>query len=164
MTVPDEARSPPGEAQVERLDPRVVALWRVGAAIGGALWTAAAVAALLIADRSWAWALIVSALAAAYVARVPAERWRHFTFRVGPSDVRIARGWLWRTESVVLHSRIQHVDTRQGPIERAMGLATVVLFTAGSVGASVGIPGLALARAEALRDELVRLSGADDGV
>ena len=164
MTILDPVQSPPREAAAERLDPRVVALWRAGAAIGGVLWTAAAVIGLLVAELHWAWAGIVAALAVAYVAKVPAARWRHFVFRVGETDVRIARGWLWRTESVVLHSRIQHVDTRQGPIERSMGLATVVLFTAGSVGASVGIPGLALARAEALRDELVRLSGADDGV
>jgi uncharacterized protein len=164
MTILDPAQAPPRNAADERLDPRVVGLWRVGAAIGGAVWTAMAAATLLIAHQHWGWSLVVAALAVAYGARVPPARWRHFTYRVGDADVRVAHGWLWRRESVVLHSRIQHVDTRQGPIERGMGLATVILFTAGTVGAAIGIPGLSAERAEALRDELVRLSGADDGV
>jgi uncharacterized protein len=166
MTMLDEVQAPAVKpaAVDERLDPRVVRGWRVNAAIGGVIWTAVAVLALLVAEWSVAWALIPGALAVGYAAYVPPARWRHFAFRIGEVDVRVAHGWLWRTESVVLHSRIQHVDTRQGPVERWMGLATVVLFTAGTVGASVGIPGLAAPRAEALRDELVRLSGADDGV
>lgn len=164
MTILDEVQAPPREAVYERLDPRVITLWRVGAGIGGVIWIALAALALLALEQHMAWTLIVAALAAAYGIRVPYQRWRYFSYRVGDADVRVRQGWLWRTESVVLFSRIQHVDTRQGPIERWMGLATVVMFTAGSVGASVGIPGLAVDRAEALRDELVRLSGADDGV
>ena len=164
MTILDEPPPLPRAAEDERLDPRVVGLWCVGASIGGAVWTALAVAVLLIFGQHWGWSLIVAALAVLYVVRVPPARWRHFRYRVGDADVRVAHGWLWRTESVVLHSRIQHVDTRQGPIERMMGLATVVVFTAGSVGAMVAIPGLATARADALRDRLVRLSGTDDAV
>lgn len=166
MTMVDEAPAPPAPAppEAERLDPRVRLLWRIHAALGWLVWVVLALVALLLLDRPVAWALVVAAVAAVYVARVPTRRYAHFTFRVTDADVRIAHGWLWRTESVVLHSRIQHVDTRQGPIERMMGLATVVVFTAGSVGAMVGVPGLAAARAEALRDELVRLSGTDDAL
>jgi membrane protein YdbS with pleckstrin-like domain len=166
MTILDDVQAPPvpAEAETERLDPKVKRVWQVDAALGWMLLSGLAAAALFLAERSPAWALIVALLGLVYVLRVPPNRYRHFTFRVGPVDVRVAHGWLWRTESVVLHSRIQHVDTRQGPIERMMGLATVVVFTAGSVGAMVAIPGLATARADALRDRLVRLSGTDDGV
>lgn len=159
LPAPPEARAPD-----ERMDPRVELLWQVNAALGWVVWIALAAAALFVLDRSPAWALLLSAAAVTYVLQVPPRRYRHFTFRVGPADVRVAHGWLWRTESVVLHSRIQHVDTRQGPVERMMGLATVVVFTAGSVGAMVAVPGLTAARADALRDELVRLSGTDDAV
>lgn len=166
MTILDDARAlpVPAEAEAERLDPKVVRAWQVDAALGWMLLAGLAAAALFVADRPPAWALLAAFIGLIYVLRVPPHRYRHFVFRVGPVDVRVAHGWLWHTESVVLHSRIQHVDTRQGPIERTMGLATVVVFTAGSVGAMVAVPGLATARAEALRDQLVRLSGADDGV
>jgi membrane protein YdbS with pleckstrin-like domain len=116
----------------------------------------------------WEWPLWlmapVAALGVAWTVWVPAAAWRHWAYQVGDVDVRVMHGWWTRSVAVVLHSRIQHVDTRQGPIERAMGLATVVVFTAGSVGAMVAIPGLALADAEALRDRLAHLSGADDAV
>jgi membrane protein YdbS with pleckstrin-like domain len=161
-----EPEPPPAEVQApdERMDPKVELLWQVNAALGWAVWVSLAAVGLFLLDRSPAWASLMAPVGATYVMQVPARRYRHFTFRVGPVDVRVAHGWLWRTESVVLHSRIQHVDTRQGPVERMMGLATVVVFTAGSVGAMVAIPGLATARAEALRDDLVRLSGTDDAV
>jgi uncharacterized protein len=165
MTLLDEAQAPPAPtAEPERLDPRVELLWQINAALGWLVWIGLAAVALFALDRSPSWALIVSFFAVMYVMHVPPRRYRHFTFRVGEVDVRVAHGWLWRTESVVLHSRIQHVDTRQGPVERMMGLATVIVFTAGSVGAMVAIPGLRAERAEALRDELVRLSGTDDAV
>ena len=166
MTLLDDPQSPPApaEARTEHLDPKVALLWQLNAALGWVFWMVLAAVALFLADRSPAWALVLLVPAAAYTLYVPPRRYRHWTFRVDEVDVRVAHGWLWRTESVVLHSRIQHVDTRQGPVERMMGLATVVVFTAGSVGAMVGIPGLAVTRAEELRDQLVRLSGTDDAV
>jgi len=166
MTIQDEERAPPveAEAEPEGLDPKVELLWQINAALGWVFWIAVASVALFVADRSVSWALIVSFMAVMYTMHVPPRRFRRFTFCVGEADVRVSRGWLWRTESVVLHSRIQHVDTRQGPVERILGLATVVVFTAGSVGAMVAVPGLAADRADALRDQLVRLSGTDDAV
>lgn len=166
MTPVDDPQAPPvpAEAPAEHLDPRVVPLWQVNAALGWLVWAGVAVAALLVLGRSPWWSLIAAIPAVVHILQVPPRRYRHFTFRVDESDVRVAHGWLWRRESVVLHARIQHVDTRQGPVERMMGLATVVVFTAGSVGAMVAVPGLEAARAEALRDALVRLSGTDHAV
>ena len=165
MTLVDEPQAPPlSTAEPEHLDPRVELLWQINAALGWLIWIALAAVTLLLVDLSPAWALLLSLVALLYTMTVPPRRYRCFRFRVDTVDVRVAQGWLWRAESVVLHSRIQHVDTRQGPVERMMGLATVVVFTAGSVGAMVAIPGLAAARAESLRDELVRLSGTDDAV
>ena len=60
-------------------------------------------------------------------------------------------------------SRIQHVDTRQGPIEQWMGLARLQVHTASGVGGDGMIPGLELPVAEALRDQLVDVDG-EDGV
>lgn len=154
----------PRETPVQRLDPRVVNLWRVGSAVWSVIWTGLMALPWLL----WEWPLWlmipVAALGIAWTAWVPAAAYRHYAYQVGEVDVRVMHGWWTRSVAVVLHSRIQHVDTRQGPVERAMGLATVVVFTAGSVGAMVAIPGLAAADAEALRDRLARLSGAEDAV
>jgi uncharacterized protein len=157
--LPDDAVDGP-----HRLDPRVVTVWQLGGMVRSAFYAAGAGFALMMFDRTPSWGLLLLAAGVVHALVVPPVRYRHWSYRVGPVDVRLRRGWLWRTSSVVLHSRIQHVDTRQGPIERMLGLATVMMFTAGSVGARVDIPGLAEADAEALRDRLVSLSGAGDAV
>ena len=59
--------------------------------------------------------------------------------------------------------RIQHVDTRQGPMERIFGLSRLIVFTAAGSLADAAIPGLRTQDAEYLRDELSRRGG-DDGV
>jgi membrane protein YdbS with pleckstrin-like domain len=158
------AVEPPREAPIQRLDPRVINLWRLSGLVWAAIWTGA----MLIPRLLWEWPLWlmlpVAALGIAWAVWVPAASYRHYAYQVGEVDVRVMHGWWTRSVAVVLHSRIQHVDTRQGPLERAMGLATVVIFTAGSVGAMVAIPGVEAAEAEALRDRLAHLSGADDAV
>ncbi|HEX2206467.1 MAG TPA: PH domain-containing protein [Longimicrobium sp.] len=159
-----EAPAAPPQGPVQRLHPRVVSLWRTTGALWGLFWTGAMAAAVALLDRPLALAVPVAALCLAWVVWVPQARYRHFTYQVGEVDVRVAHGWWTRHVAVVLHSRIQHVDTRQGPVERATGLATVVIYTAGSVGAMVAIPGLEQRYAEALRDTLAHLSGTDDAV
>ncbi|HEX2076990.1 MAG TPA: PH domain-containing protein [Longimicrobium sp.] len=164
MSLLDEVQAPPRQASVHRLDPRTVTLWRLTSALWWTFWTLS----MLIPWAVWDWPLWlmapIAALGVAWTAYVPAAQYRHFTWQVREVDVRVMHGWLTRHVTVVLHSRIQHVDTRQGPIERALGLAGVVIYTAGTVGAMVGIPGLAEREAEALRDRLAHLSGTDDAL
>lgn len=155
---------PPGDAPTNSLDPAVRMLWRVGAVFWAAFLTAAAVVLLLALEQPVRWAVPFAVLALLYAAVVPGKRYDRFRYRVNEVELRIAQGWLWRSTSVVLHSRVQHVDTRQGPVANLLGLATVVVFTAGSVGAMVAIPGLRREDAEALRDRLILLSGTDDAV
>jgi uncharacterized protein len=146
------------------LDPAVRVLWRVQAAVAWLLLSAAGAAGLVAAELPAVWALAGVAAGAAWVVVVPGRRYRHYGYAVDEAELRVRRGWLWRTLSVVLHARVQHVDTRQGPLESMLGLATVVVFTAGTVGAMIAIPGLPRGAAEALRERLVALSGADDAV
>lgn len=166
MTTPAGAPPPPpdGELAPSRLDPRVVRVWRLGSAISTAAVTLAAALACALAEASLLWALLVLALGVAEGVLHPRAAYRAWSYTVGEEEVRLRRGVWWRRESVVPLSRIQHVDTQQGPVERALGLATLVLFTAGSVGARLAIPGLAAARAEALRDRLAALGGREDAV
>jgi hypothetical protein len=56
--------------------------------------------------------------------------------------------------TVVPFGRVQHIDTTQGPIERRLGLATLILHTAGTRSAAVSLPGLREADAEQMRDRI----------
>lgn len=164
MTLVDEAPVPVADAPAQPLHPSVVTLWRISSALSSLFLTGVAVAMTFIFEQPVWLAVPVAVVGIAWSIVVPSFRYRHFRYRVSAVDLRLMHGWLWRSVSVVMHSRIQHVDSRQGPVERVLGLATVIVYTAGSVGASVGIPGLAQGEAEALRERLAAVSGMDDGV
>lgn len=71
-------------------------------------------------------------------------------------------GRLWRRETLVPRSRVQHIDLQRGPVERRFGLATLVVHTAGSRHSAVTTRGLDTADAEWLRDQLARWIERDD--
>ena len=73
---------------------------------------------------------------------------------MGSDRLRVVRGLVFRSDTVVPFGRVQHIDVSQGPVERAYGLGTLVLHTAGNHNASVSLSGLAHADAMAMREEI----------
>lgn len=72
-------------------------------------------------------------------------------YSVRDHDVIFRRGWLVRITKVCPYNRIQNCSLHTGPLERKFGLASLTLFTAGSDGADLKIPGLTQYEAETLR-------------
>jgi len=70
-------------------------------------------------------------------------------------DVLARYGVVFRVVRSIPRVRVQHVDVRSGPVDRALGLVEVSLHVAGSAGPVLTIPGLAPAEAEALKEALV---------
>lgn len=105
-------------------------------------------------------ALLVGFLVTLWLPSFAFDRWG---WALREHDLLVQRGLLVRQVSTIPSGRIQHVDLRQGPVEQWMGLARVQVFTASGMGADAVIPGLELATAQHLRDQLVVLEG-DDGV
>ena len=88
------------------------------------------------------------------------ERWR---YRLSARCLECEHGVLVHRSVLVPVSRVQHVDVERGPIERAFGLATVVVRTAGTASEAVRLPGLTPERAHELRDDVLLLgSEAED--
>lgn len=94
------------------------------------------------------------------ISRVPLRRYQARGYQLGGDRLRVVRGLLFRSDTVVPFGRVQHIDVQQGPLERAYGLATLVLHTAGTHNASVALPGLghddAVAMREAIRAHVKR--------
>lgn len=88
------------------------------------------------------------------VIRVPMRRYMARGYVMGEDRLRVVRGLWFRSDTVVPFGRVQHIDVHQGPLERAYGLATLTLHTAGSHNASVSLPGLADADARAMRETI----------
>ena len=89
---------------------------------------------------------------------------RYTHYRVDPDRIEIRRGVVWRSVMQVPRSRVQHTDVNRGPIDRSYGLATLVIFTAGTEHASVSLSGLAEADAYTIRDHLIAEGGGGDAV
>jgi uncharacterized protein len=88
------------------------------------------------------------------IVRVPLRRYRARGYDMGADRLRVVRGLIFRSDTVVPFGRVQHIDVHQGPIERGYGLATLVLHTAGNHNASVSLPGLGHEDALAMREEI----------
>ena len=153
---------------MESLHPRIRLLWIAQGAI-----TAVVLGVVLaLIDR---WITDVPTVAIAGVAAfalllgiVYAIRlYQVWKFELQNDALYLERGVVTFVETAVPFVRVQHVDTQFGPIERALGLSSVVVYTAGSRNADVRIPGLTPDRARDLQDTLRELaveSEADDAV
>ena len=146
------------------LDPTIQQVWLLQSVVpslilGGVL--AVAFAFLPVGDP---WMGVVVAVAVVVVSAVFAVlRYRSWSYELREDSLYLERGVLTNVSTVVPYVRIQHVDASRGPIERAFGLATTVVYTAGSRGADVSIPGLSPERAEDLQDRLKQLAIAAEG-
>lgn len=83
----------------------------------------------------------------------PLRRYRAWGYQLADEELRVMHGVWTRVETHVPLARVQHVDVSQGPIERAFGVCRLLLNTAGTINATVTLPGLSRATAEAIRDE-----------
>lgn len=156
------------QAPTNRLDPRVKTAWRLQSGLG---WTPIVIAALVflglapvIGMSAWPGALTlvaVGALVVLAVTIVPEVRYRRWRWEVRDEEIRLQTGLIVRELTVIPMVRVQHVDTAQGPIMRALDLSDVHIFTAAGKHA---IPALKEADAASLRDRIAVLARVtDDG-
>ena len=146
--------TPPDVADLRPLDPRVRRLWWVSGALGLLPLVVAAAVVLAVFDSPLRMlAPLVVLLAAVGAAVGPPLRYARWRYAVRDDDLWVRQGVVWVTVTVVPFSRLQFVDTRQGPLDRALGLSSLVVHTA-AVGSSTTIPGLAVDEAEQLRERL----------
>jgi len=84
----------------------------------------------------------------------PARRYAHIGYAMGRDDLRVARGFLFRTDTIVPFVRVQHIDVGQGPVERRYGLSHLVVHTSGTHNSMVILPGLPSDMVAAMRETI----------
>jgi membrane protein YdbS with pleckstrin-like domain len=138
--------------------------------LGGLAWAIplalapTVLAAVFELGAPWRYALAGAVLGAAFGAWLGLKHYRHTRWRLDDDGFTLRRGRMWRSETRVPQSRVQHLDLKRGPLERRYGLSTLVIHTAGSRHSAVTVSGLGEADAERLRDRLARQDdGIDDG-
>lgn len=149
----------------KRLDPRAKVLWRLTGALQSALILAGGVfgtyvlfsqAPLYLAVLPLLGAL---ALAILLVFVLPPLLWWRWRYEIRPLEVDLQRGLVRITRTLVPMARVQHVDTRRGPLQRRFGLSTVVFYTAAGPNE---IPQLAQKTAAEVRDRIAELTQTAD--
>ena len=133
------------------------------AAVGGGFWMGLAGAAaffvlarVLDVGTAWLLGVVGGLLGAGFGAWLGVKRHRRTLWKLDDAGFALQRGRWWQTESHVPISRVQHLDLKRGPLERAFKLATLVIHTAGTRMAAVSVSGLDGEDAERLRDRLAR--------
>jgi len=152
-------RDAAGSATLVPLNPRVRRLWWARGAIVVLQVSVVAAAIDWVVDPPTPRGLVplgVAVLGAAVVAVSVRLRYARWRYAVREADLWIRSGVLWVTVSVIPLSRLQFVDTRQGPLDRFFRLSSLVVHTA-ALGTSGKLPGLDVEEAERLRERLARV-------
>jgi uncharacterized protein len=101
-----------------------------------------AVSVVVVIAFVWSWWLI-------------GRRVRSYAYSERADDLLVSSGILFRRLVIVPYGRMQLVDVKAGPIDRALGVTTVQLHTAAAT-TDATIPGLEPDVAADLRDRLAR--------
>lgn len=137
----DSARAADGERQWRKLPDAVKRVWMINDTLGSLiiLAVAAVFAAVCLTNDGWwnGWTIAVTVLVAIpgvlNLITCPLQAnyaYAFNTFSIGERDIKLRKGWLFRSSVTVPCNRVQHVDTKQGPVLRAFGLTAVVVSTA----------------------------------
>lgn len=152
------------------LDPRVIRLWRLQNAITFAVMLGLGLVGVVFVGfltGGWvfvwpAWALLAAALVTLWI-WYPPRAYRAWGYRIDGKVLEAREGVWFRSITLLPLSRLQHVDLHSGPIQRSLGLASLILHTAGTHHATIELPGLDANEAAQLRDQLIAVGG-DDAV
>lgn len=86
------------------------------------------------------------------------RRFDNWGFEMREDYLYLERGVIKKVKTKVPYVRVQHVDTQRGLVDRVFGLSSLVVYTAGSRGADVGIPGLLPGDADDLQEKLRKVA------
>ncbi|UVI28761.1 PH domain-containing protein [Paenibacillus spongiae] len=154
------------EQLTSRIDEKALRAWRLSGWISTGIY-ALIVLALLIVTIKFDWPIWIPAAALALaclgayleINLIPRLRYKQWRYAVTEHEIELHHGIYFRKRTLIPMIRIQHVDSKQGPILRAFGLATVTFSTAAG---SHQIPALTEIRADEVRRQIARLARISD--
>lgn len=148
-----------GSTPAGRLSPRVIRVWQWGSALRSALlpiaWGVYALIQVPQTPIQWTiWGGVFALLVVFWIETTfwyPVWKWRNWRYSIDRNQIELRHGVWFRQQTVIPLNRVQHVDTRQGPLLRSMGVAAVAVSTAATVHE---IPALEWRRAQEVRQQI----------
>lgn len=159
------------ELPSSRIHKNAIKAWRITAGIFGLAWFIPSFfyAALAVGEGyemglswmdaiNWAafWSITILEILIylAGIILLPKIRWQRWRYNVSQKEIDMLRGIIVIKRTLVPINRVQHVDTRKGPIYKNFGLSSVTISTAAT---THEIPALDDATADELRNKIARL-------
>jgi hypothetical protein len=149
------------DLELRQLDPAIQKVWRIRILISGTIATLAGAAydVLNLFDTERFLPLGLATLSALVVFGLsswllPKFRYRFWRFSLTDEELFLERGIFNRVTTIVPLRRVQHMDVSQDVIEREFSLGNLVVYTAGTRGSQVVLPGLQFDEAEQLRERI----------
>lgn len=154
---------------MNQLDPSVKTVWSLQLLLRSVLFAGIFLAVeLLFIKPNLNWPIFTGLIPAAlfvlgviFAIVFPILHYKYWAFEIRSDELYIVRGVITRVKTTAPFVRIQHIDVEQNVFERMTGLAKLIVYTAGSRGADLVVPGLPLEYAEALRDRLKNITAED---
>ena len=140
------------------LDPSIRFLWGLRTTVGVALLTAILTGLIGAAGAPVQFGGLVLVVLFLLGTGLVVLRYRRWVYQIREDSLYLERGVFVHRRTHAPYVRIQHVDTSRGPLERWLGLSTLVVYTAGSRGADISIPGLEPAEARDLQQRVKQLA------
>jgi len=142
------------------LEKRIQTVWILGTILTESVLSGIVVAASIFIQESFPLpVLAVSFVLFASLGVVYSVlRYRNWGFEMREDYLYLEHGVIRKIKTKVPYVRVQHVDTQRNLIDRIAGLSSVVVYTAGSRGADVGIPGLLPEDADIIQEELRKVA------
>ncbi len=98
--------------------------------------------------------LLIFILGGIYTIVFPKLKYNNWFFELKDDELQLKRGVITKIDSTAPYCRIQHIDIAQNIVERMFGLSSLVIYTAGTKGADLVIPGLPHYYAQELQSKL----------
>jgi len=121
----------------QEIDPNAVKAWRMTGGMASVFWWVVPVIYGFIALSgslpkwgTWVLAIFFVILTILQATVIPLIRWRRWRYQIDEHEIYLKHGIFIITRTLIPVNRIQHVDTRQGPIYRSLNLSSVTITTA----------------------------------
>lgn len=151
-----------GGEPLMHIDKRMLKVWRAGALLWGMLLLLCSMLAAAAAWRwEWPWWIALGLAAAGLFVVllagwvIPPVRWRCFRYEIREEEIDLQHGVFILKRTLIPMVRVQHVDSKSGPVMRKYGVASVTFSTAAGMHE---IPGLSFDTADAVRNRIVELT------
>jgi uncharacterized protein len=141
-----------------KLTPRSIRVWQLGNAIGNLFFFGipAVYAGVFGTSNFHFWIVLIASLIVGVswllsIVWMPYLSWKNWRYAVDEKEIDLKRGVFFKTRTLIPLSRVQHVDTRQGPLLRWYNLASVTISTAAT---THEIPALDAVLADRVRNQI----------